>query len=161
MANLTCIACQNTIYRGQRAIVLEFGTVAQSEKSGRDVVKEYASDTIHFECIQTYLGNIDGEMYEAIMKYHKTAIRREVVEELREELRQEVMDEVIDTMGRTCAVCNDEIKEMGAEDDDRLVQTAKVTGPPPPMFFPAPPLDPPLAQPPIPSWPYQATLGKK
>jgi hypothetical protein len=139
---LTCLACQLPIYRGQRAISLEFGQVEQSQKSQRDIIKGYAVDTIHFGCIQDYLGRIDGELYESIMAHHKQVIRKQIVIEMRDELRQEIYDEVVDELGRTCAVCHDEIEEAGEEDDnekeeedpDPIVRSAMVQGPQPPSI---------------------------
>lgn len=134
MSQLTCISCQLPIYKGQRAISLEFGQVEQSSKSQRDIIKGYAIDTIHFGCIQDYLGRIDGELYDSIIAHHKQVIRKQVVTELRDELKQEVYDELVDEMGRTCAVCQAEIDEGMAEDEEDMapiVQGAMIQGPPP------------------------------
>jgi len=151
MTQLTCIACTLPIYRGQRAISLEFGQVEQSQKSQRDIIKGYATDTIHFGCIQEYLGRIDGELYNSIIEHHKKIIRKQVVEEMRDELKQEVYDEVVDELGRTCSVCHDEIEEVmegeeeeeevEEEDPDPIVQSAMVQGPqlPTPPWSPFPP----------------------
>lgn len=117
MTQLTCIACTCPIFKGQRAISLEFGQVEQSQKSQRDIIKGYAVDTIHFGCIQDYLGRIDGELYDSMMAHHKQVIRKQVVADLRDELKQEVYDEMVEEMGRTCAICQAEIDEGMAEED--------------------------------------------
>jgi hypothetical protein len=116
--------------------------VGQSEKSGRDIVQSYACDTIHFECIQQYLGRIDGELYDGLIEYHRKKIRKDVEAELRDDLRQEVYDEVVDELGRTCAVCAQELEEAGAEDEPVEVKTAMVAGPQPymPPVLPPPPV---------------------
>lgn len=126
--SLTCIACQLPIHRGQRAINLEFGQVEQSQKSQRDIIKGYATDTIHFTCIGEYLGRIDGELYNSIMEFHKQAIRKTVVAELREELKQEAYDEVLEEVGRTCSVCKEELDAEELEDEDPIVKSAVVQG---------------------------------
>lgn len=135
MSQLTCIACQLPIYRGQRAISLEFGQIEQSQKSQRDVIKAYATDTIHFGCIQEYLGRIDGELYDSIMTHHKQVIRKQVIEEYRDELKQEIYDEVVDDIGHTCAICQGELETAMEEDEDiedtPIAQTAVEQGPPP------------------------------
>lgn len=144
MSQLTCLACQLPIYRGQRAISLEFGVVEQSEKSGRDVIKGYATDKIHFGCIHTYMSRINNEVYDSIREFDRKEIRKQVVAELRDELKQEVYDEVTDEMRTMCAVCQSELDDE-EEDLDPVVQSAIVRGENPddqPTPLPPTPLPP-------------------
>ena len=139
MSQLTCIACQLPIYRGARAISLDFGAVEQSQKSGRDTIKVHATDLIHFGCIHTYMSRINNEVYDSIREFDKQEIRKKVVAELREELKQEVYDEIGDEMKNTCAVCQAELEEEEEEDEDPIVQSAIVRGPQEPAPLPPSP----------------------
>lgn len=138
----TCMACQLPIYLGQRAINLEFGTVEQSTKSQRPVVKGYAIDTIHFGCIHTYMSRINNEVYDSIRQYDKQEIRKQVILELREELRQEVYDEIDDELKTTCAVCQERLEDEEAEEEVEDLDPAvcsQIQYAPEQPNFPAPP----------------------
>lgn len=150
MNQITCIACHKQIFRGERVLSAEFGTIIQSPKSQRDTIQGYAVDIVHFACIPVYMGHISGnEMSEAVRAHLRQEIRKEVVADLREEIKAEVYDELLDEFGKTCAVCHAELEESIAEDSDPVVQSAVVTGqqeqlfqPPPPPVMPQLPLPP-------------------
>ncbi len=149
MSQITCIACHKQIFRGERVLSAEFGTIIQSPKSQRDTIQGYAVDIVHFACIPVYMGHISGnEMSEAVRNHLRQEIRKEVVTDMREEIKAELYDEMLDEFGKTCQVCQGELDESVHEDSDPVVQSAAVVGQQP-FQPPTPPALPQFQVPPI------------
>ena len=74
--------------------------------------------------------NTKNQLWDHITAILQPKVRKEVLQELGEELKQEAFDDAVEELGRTCAVCSEEIEFM-AETDPTEIQPNHSALPPP------------------------------
>jgi hypothetical protein len=147
-----CAVCHLRIFPGQAYRKIESGIVELSKKSGRDLETTHSIELIHLLCFPDYLCKPEYGAYDSLVDRAMKHAREEVNGQVREEIKAEIYDEVVDEIGRTCAVCQEEIEEMAAESDRPAPPT-----PVPYQPFQAPPYQPVPYHAPVPA-PHQYQL---
>ena len=143
---LQCTACGLDIYPGHEVTTISRGLVKHSNKSGRCFQDTSSSDPIHADiaCHILYLSQRNlcdsGQLVDSLTEMVRARIEPDVKVEIEDEYRQgkmeELREELIDELGRTCAVCNEEIEDVRqAIDEDDFIPHPQE---PPGFFAPVP-----------------------
>lgn len=123
-----CTACGNEIHLGHDSVLVSSGLIKSSKKSGRNYHEEHNKDPVHADihCQLLYLANLSthdpGLLAETLTEMVRERIAPDLQAELEDEFtlekRDELREEMIDELGRTCAVCSEDLETIRYELDE-------------------------------------------